>query len=97
MTRDQLPHLHELAPGLLAGLGYSGRGVAMATVMGRLLARRALGAQVVELGFPVSPVLPVPFHALSGIGARATIQYLRFVDGLARFGSRLRTHVPFRA
>ena len=97
MTRDQLPHLHELAPGLLAGLGYSGRGVAMATVMGKLLARRALGAQVIELGFPVSPVLPVPFHALSGVGARATIQYLRFVDGLARFGSRLRTHVPFRA
>lgn len=97
MTRDQLPHLHELAPGLLAGLGYNGRGVAMATVMGRLLARRALGAQVIELGFPVSPVLPVPFHALTGIGARAAIQYLRFVDGLARAGARLRSHVPFRA
>jgi len=97
MTPDQLPHLHELAPGLLAGLGYNGRGVAMATVMGRLLARRALGAHVAELGFPVSPVVPVPFHALSGIGARAAIQYLRFVDGFARLGGRLRTHVPFRA
>ena len=97
MTRDQLPHLHEPAPGLLAGLGYNGRGVAMATVMGRLLARRALGAQVIELGFPVSPVLPVPFHALTGIGARAAIQYLRFVDGLGRAGARLRSHVPFRA
>ena len=97
MTQDHLPHLHELAPGLLAGLGYNGRGVAMATVMGRLLARRALGAQVMELGFPVSPVQPVPFHALSGIGARAAIQYLRFVDGLARVGGRLRAHVPFKA
>ena len=89
MTRDHLPHLHELAPGLLAGLGYNGRGVAMATVMGRLLARRALGASVVELGFPVTPVLPVPFHALSGVGARAAIQYLRMVDGLARIRGRL--------
>jgi len=97
MTQDHLPHLHELAPGLLAGLGYNGRGVAMGTVMGRLLARRALGAQVAELGFPVSPVQPVPFHALSGIGARAAIQYLRFVDGLARVGGRLRAHVPFKA
>jgi len=96
MTQDQLPHLHEPAPGLLAGLGYNGRGVAMATVMGRLLARRALGAQVAELGFPVSPVTPVPFHALSGIGARATIQYLRCIDGLARLSGRLRAHVPFR-
>jgi glycine/D-amino acid oxidase-like deaminating enzyme len=89
MTRDHLPHLHELAPGLLAGLGYNGRGVAMATVMGRLLARRALGASVVELGFPVTPVLPVPFHALSGVGARAAIQYLRLVDGFARIRGRL--------
>jgi glycine/D-amino acid oxidase-like deaminating enzyme len=89
MTRDHLPHLHELAPGLLAGLGYNGRGVAMATVMGRLLARRALGASVVELGFPVTPVLPVPFHALSGVGARAAIQYLRLVDGFARVRGRL--------
>jgi glycine/D-amino acid oxidase-like deaminating enzyme len=97
MTKDQLPHLHELAPGLLAGLGYNGRGVAMATVMGRLLARRALGAQAMELGFPVSPVLPLPFHALSGIGARGMIQYLRFIDALARVGGRLRARVPFRA
>jgi glycine/D-amino acid oxidase-like deaminating enzyme len=97
MTRDHLPHLHELAPGLLAGLGYNGRGVAMATVMGRLLARRALGAPVVELGFPVTPVTPMPLHALSSVGARATIQYLRFVDGFARVGARLRARALFRA
>jgi len=97
ITQDQLPHLHEPAPGLLAGLGYNGRGVAMATVLGRVLARRALGAQVADLGFPVSPVMPLPFHALSGVGARATIQYLRCIDGLARLSGRLRAHVPFRA
>jgi len=34
-----VPHLHELAPGLRAALGYNGRGVAMATVLGTLLAR----------------------------------------------------------
>jgi glycine/D-amino acid oxidase-like deaminating enzyme len=97
MTRDSLPHLHELAPGLLAGLGYNGRGVAMATVMGRLLARRALGTPVVELGFPVTPVMPLPLHRLSGAAARATIQYLRLVDGLARLSGRLRARALFRA
>ena len=97
MTRDHLPHLHELAPGLLAGLGYNGRGIAMATLMGRLLARRALGAQVVELGFPVTPVLPLPLHALSGAAARATIQFLRLADGVARLRRRLRCRVLFRA
>jgi glycine/D-amino acid oxidase-like deaminating enzyme len=84
ITRDHLPHLHELAPGVLAGLGYNGRGVAMATVMGRFLAQRALGAAAAELGFPVTPVRPIRLHAFSGLGARATIQYLRMVDGWAR-------------
>ena len=84
MTRDHLPHLHELAPGLLAGLGYNGRGVAMATMMGRLLARLALGVPAAELGFPVTAVRPVPLHALTGIAVRAAIQYLRLADALQR-------------
>lgn len=84
ITRDHLPHLHELAPGVLAGLGYNGRGVAMATTMGRLLAQRVLGAPAAQLGFPVTPVRPIRLHALSGLGARATIQYLRMVDAWTR-------------
>jgi sarcosine oxidase len=84
ITRDHLPHLHEPAPGVLAGLGYNGRGVAMANMMGQLLARRVLGASAIELGFPVTPVRPIRLHALSGVGARATIQYLRMVDGWSR-------------
>lgn len=88
MTADHLPHLHELAPGVLAGLGYNGRGVAMATVMGRLLAQRALGAADGELGFPVSAVRPIRLHAFSGLGVRATIQYLRLKDSLARLERR---------
>jgi glycine/D-amino acid oxidase-like deaminating enzyme len=84
MTPDHLPHLHELSPGLTAGLGYNGRGVAMATVMGGLLARWALGEPAAELGFPVTPVRPVPLHAFSELGVRATIQYLRLADALSR-------------
>jgi glycine/D-amino acid oxidase-like deaminating enzyme len=84
ITRDGIPHLHEPAPGLLAGLGYNGRGVAMATVMGRLLARRALGETAASLGFPVTPVRPIRLHALSRMGARATIRYLQARDALER-------------
>ncbi len=84
MTRDHLPHLHELAPGLLAGLGYNGRGIAMATMMGRLLAHRALGTPAQELGFPVTPVRPIALHRLSGLAARGAIQLLRVRDALAR-------------
>jgi glycine/D-amino acid oxidase-like deaminating enzyme len=64
MTLDHFPHLHEVEPGLLAALGYNGRGVAMATVMGRVLADKATGAADRDLDFPVSPLKPVPLHGL---------------------------------
>jgi hypothetical protein len=53
-------------------------------VMGRLLARWALGAAPDELGFPVTPVRPMRLHAFSRLGVSATIQYLRLADALAR-------------
>jgi len=84
MTRDHLPHLHELAPGLLAGLGYNGRGVAMATMMGRLLAHRVLGSSAQELGFPVTPVRRIALHRLSGLAVRTAVQLLRVRDALTR-------------
>src|SRR5262249_54032447 len=59
LTLDHLPHLHELAAGVVAALGYNGRGVAMATVMGKLLADRVQGRDPV---FPETPLRPVPFH-----------------------------------
>jgi glycine/D-amino acid oxidase-like deaminating enzyme len=84
LTADHLPHLHELGPGLLAGLGFNGRGVAMATMMGRLLARRALGCPHDELNFPVTPLRPIAFHGFSHVGARAAMQVLRLRDRLGR-------------
>jgi glycine/D-amino acid oxidase-like deaminating enzyme len=90
MTRDHLPHLHEVAPGLLTGLGYNGRGVAMATVMGRILADWVLGTPASELAFPVTSLAPIPMHRFNQVGARVAIQCLRAVDGLARVRDRFR-------
>ena len=84
MTRDGIPHLHEPEPGLLAGLGYNGRGVAMATTLGRLLARRALGEPAGNLDFPFTPIRPIRLHSLSRMGARAAIRYLQTRDALDR-------------
>ena len=89
ITRDHLPRLQEVAPGLLAGFGYNGRGVAMATMMGALLARWASGQPAAELGFPVTPVDPLPMHVFNQLGARVAVQYLRTLDGLARIRERL--------
>jgi glycine/D-amino acid oxidase-like deaminating enzyme len=90
MTPDHLPHLHEVAPGIVAGLGYNGRGVAMATTMGTLLARRLLGEDAEDLGFPVTPVRPMPLHRFSRFAAGTAIQYLRALDGVARMAERIR-------
>jgi glycine/D-amino acid oxidase-like deaminating enzyme len=82
LTVDHLPHLHEPRPGLLTALGYNGRGVAMATVMGRVLAARALGAPPEELDWPVSPVVPIPLHRWRAPAMAAVVHWKRFQDWL---------------
>ncbi|WP_424813210.1 NAD(P)/FAD-dependent oxidoreductase [Roseococcus sp. YIM B11640] len=83
MTPDHYPHLHEPAPGVLAGLGYNGRGVAMATAMGRQIALRLQGKPVAELDMPVLPIKPIPFHGFWKLGVAWTILQGRLRD---RFG-----------
>ncbi len=82
MTADHFPHLHRLKPGLMAALGYNGRGVAMATVMGKLLAEWAMGKPDEELDFPVTAPRALPFHRFHRFGAAATVFKYRVLDAL---------------
>ncbi|MCC5810958.1 MAG: FAD-binding oxidoreductase [Ectothiorhodospiraceae bacterium] len=77
MTRDHLPHLHVLEEGVFAGLGFNGRGVAMGTVMGRLLAELAGGRPPEEMPYPVTPLKPIPFHGLHRPVTRMLIHYYK--------------------
>ncbi len=83
MTPDHYPHLHQPAPGLLAGLGYNGRGVAMATAMGAQLAAFALGRPATELDLPVTPIRPIPLHRLWRLGVWAKVTQGRLLGALA--------------
>ncbi|MGI9368422.1 MAG: NAD(P)/FAD-dependent oxidoreductase [Ruegeria sp.] len=83
LTRDHYPHLHELAPGMMSGLGYNGRGVAIATAMGRVLAQWTAGANTDELEFPVTPLKPLPYSFARETLVEAEIMRLRLLD---RFG-----------
>ena len=80
LTADRVPHFHEPAPGILAGLGYNGRGVAMSLVMGRVLAERALGADPKNLPFPVTEIQRMAFRSLQMAGTGAAMRFLRFRD-----------------
>ncbi|QBF33099.1 FAD-binding oxidoreductase [Thalassococcus sp. S3] len=80
LTPERVPHLHEPGPGLLAGLGYNGRGVAMSLVMGRVLAERALGRSPEDLPFPVSSIRPFAFRKIQVWGAGLAMSWLRLRD-----------------
>lgn len=72
MTTDHVPRVHELAPGLFTGLGYNGRGIAAATMMGRDLAGLVGGAT--DTVFPRVPLHPLPYSGIAPL----------LVQGLAR-------------
>lgn len=62
VTPEMMPHIHEPAPGVTAALGFSGRGIAMTSVMGRALTRKILGESEHTLPFPVQVIKPIPLH-----------------------------------
>ncbi|MGI9405640.1 MAG: NAD(P)/FAD-dependent oxidoreductase [Hyphomicrobiaceae bacterium] len=64
LTMDHLPHRFQMAPGLIAGLGYNGRGVTTATAMGKALADMASGAPDETIVFPRKDMRAVPMHGL---------------------------------
>ena len=80
LTRDRIPRFMEPEPGLLAGLGYNGRGVAMSLVMGRVLADRALGRAADDLPFPVSKPDPMAFKRIQEFGAGLALAAMRIAD-----------------
>jgi glycine/D-amino acid oxidase-like deaminating enzyme len=61
---DFLPRLVDLGPGLIAGFACNGRGIAMTTAMGKVLADWAIGAKAGDLSLPFAPPSPIPFHDL---------------------------------
>jgi glycine/D-amino acid oxidase-like deaminating enzyme len=80
ITKDTMPHIHMLAPGLFTALGCNGRGVAACTTTGRLLADLALGTAPADLPFPVTAPDRYALHALRKVGIFAFSQYYRLLD-----------------
>jgi glycine/D-amino acid oxidase-like deaminating enzyme len=82
ITRDWLPHLAELAPGVWTVLGYCGRGVAMATTMGLVLGDMLSGGH--KLAYPAASLRPIPLHGLRQPLLQAGIAYYRLREALGR-------------
>lgn len=82
MTQDHIPHLNRLDNGLWAALGYNGRGVGMATLLGRYLADLASGVRPQEIPFPVTSMRPIQGYPFTRLVARVLTSYYRTRDQL---------------
>lgn len=78
VTRDRLPHICELAPGVTSCVGFNGRGVALTTVLGRILAERIL--QRPTCAWPTSKIDPYLFHRFYPLGVATRIAWSNFMD-----------------
>ena len=82
MNGDNSWHVHELGPGLMAMLGCNGRGVVLATIWGRELARHAAGVPASEFVLPPSPPRRIWLHSMARPLVSALIKYYALRDAL---------------
>lgn len=82
VTLDDIPHIGSLDDRIHFAMGYGGRGVVLAPLLGRYLTRLISG-QAPDAG-PLSSTefKPVPFHGLRIPGMKATALYYQFRDAV---------------
>lgn len=80
MTTDSLPRLHRLGPGVFAALGCNGRGVGLATGMGKVLADLARGVPDADIPLPIAPLRQIPFFELRRPVLASIAHYYRLRD-----------------
>ncbi|AOK63895.1 FAD-dependent oxidoreductase [Burkholderia ubonensis] len=80
ITADFLPHVHEPAPGVTIALGYNGRGIAMATTLGKHLAAHLAGDACMPLPLGVTPIRAIPFHGLQRFYIAAGVAWYGLLD-----------------
>ncbi|MDA1371716.1 MAG: FAD-binding oxidoreductase [Proteobacteria bacterium] len=83
ISTDQFPRILHLADGAWAAQGYSGRGLAMATLLGRELSLCNGSSEREDLMLPVEKNPRVPFHRFSPLGAAMLIRWYAFQDYMA--------------
>jgi glycine/D-amino acid oxidase-like deaminating enzyme len=84
LTPDFYPRFHIPEPGLFVLLGYSGRGVALASAMGAELASVVAGDPPESFPLPVSRVRAMRFHRFWRLGVNARVLHGRLLDSFGR-------------
>lgn len=79
---DFLPHLVDLGSGAIAGFACNGRGIALTTAMGRVIADWATGTDARDLPIPFAPPQKIPFHGLMKHAPNALLPWSMLQDRL---------------
>ena len=79
---DRSWHIHELERGLLAMIGCNGRGVALATIYGRELARYAHGTSARDLVLPSTPPKRIMLYPVARRLVPTLIRYCALRDSI---------------
>ncbi|MBN9271691.1 MAG: FAD-binding oxidoreductase [Mesorhizobium sp.] len=85
---DFLPHLVDLGPGMIAGFACNGRGIAMTTAMGAVVADWAAGADPDALPIPCAKPEAIPFHGVARHAPNALLPWSMLRDRLDEAGPR---------
>lgn len=80
VTKDQYPRLHQLEPDVWCAFGYSGRGIAFGTLMGREIARHILRHVDALPRFPCTPVKAMFGRAIAPVVIRLLMAHYRRSD-----------------
>jgi YD repeat-containing protein len=80
MQYRTVPRFYDLAPGVVALTGLSGRGVPTGSMLGSILSEWALGRPENELALKLEPFKAAPFYM--SFGPALTLRYYRLRDNL---------------
>lgn len=79
-TPDRFPRLFRLGQGLWSWIGCQGRGVALSTAMGRVLAEAVLRGDATDLPLPVEESAPISGHAVVARLSPLMLAWYRHLD-----------------
>lgn len=77
MTMDRMPQFYNPAPGLWTWSACNGRGVALATSLGKVFADAIEGVGQRDLAVPITPVRTISFHPIAKRVAPAMLGWYR--------------------
>ena len=83
ITLDDFPHIGRLSPRIAYAMGYGGRGVALANMLGKYLAQLVEGKTVDAGPMSTNAFDPIPFHAFRVPGMQIVARWYQYFDAKA--------------